>query len=485
MVRFKELKKHDNSKVKELFEEHRKLRHESVRIMQKNHKLEKDNKRLNDNVKHLKLDVRELMVQLKELKETIFKKVSKRKWLPWQKDDDDEDEEDKKPKKPGAKKGHKGRTREKPNRVDVHQDVMLKECPGCGDNNLSLCQRYEDHYQEDIIVPAKTEITRFRHHYYYCKGCHRTVHGVGVGELPGSFIGPHTKALAAYLRYHMSVPYRKVQTFLDKVFNMEVGMGSCVGFDKQIRSRGQPLYETLRERIKDSPWINVDETGWKGKWLWCLGNNESVVYVLRPGRGQKDLKAILGDRYGGVLISDFLGAYNNIRCRKQRCLIHLLRLIKKWLTYFDYDKRTVKYLKDLKGVIQEIIALSSSMSKKLPEDFVVRKADITGRLRRLLSKKQRLKKAEKFRERMLDKVEEFITCLDYIEVCAHNNLAERNLRPNVIMRKVTHGSRSEEGLRNHEVMMSLLQTAKLKDRNPFECLQMLLTDLLMAQEAIL
>ncbi len=482
MTEYKDLKNHDNDKVKKLFDEHKKLRQESVRIIQNNRKLEKENERLKKDMKYLKLDMKELMMQLKEMKDMVFKKVSKRKWLPWQKDDDDEDEKDKKPKKPGAKKGHKGKTRKTPDKVDVHQDVMLKECPDCHGKDLSLCQRHEDHYQEDIIIPAKTEVTRFRHHYYYCKCCGKTVHGTGIGELPGSYIGPRAKALAAYLRYHMSVPYRKVRVLLEKVFNMDVS--SCVGFDKQIRSRGQPLYETLLERIKDSPWINADETGWKGKWLWCLGNDESVVYVIRPGRGQKDLQAILGDNYGGVLISDLLGAYNKIKCRKQRCLVHLVRLIKKWLVYFDYDKRTVKYLKELKSVIQGIIALSESMGTKLPKDFTVRKADLVGRLRRLLNREQKIKKAENFRKRSLDRIEEFITCLDYAEVCSHNNLAERNLRPNVIMRKITHGNRSEEGTKNHEVLMSLLETAKLKENNPFEYLHSLLTNPLMAEEAI-
>ena len=478
-------KKHDDPDVRWLYNEHKKLKDESRRIMQQDRKIKKENEQLKSTIKYLRLDMKALLIQLKELKDMVFKKVSKRKWLPWQKDEDDEDDKkDDKPKKPGAKKGHEGKTREKPDRVDVHQDVMLKECPECHGKDLSLCQRHEDHYQEDIIIPAKTEVTRFRHHYYYCKCCGKTVHGTGAGELPGSFIGPHTKALAAYLRYHMSVPYRKVQVFLEKVFNLRVEMGSCVGFDKQRRSRGQPLYEILREKIKNSPWLNADETGWKGKWLWCLSNKESVVYVMRPGRGQKDLKAILGDAYRGVLISDLLGAYNKIKCRKQRCLVHLLRLIMKWLVYFDYDKKTVKYLMNLKKVIKGILALSESMGEKLPKDFFVRKADLVGRLRRLLSKQQRLKKAESFRKRMLDKVEEFITCLDYIEVCAHNNRAERNIRPSVIMRKVTHGSRSEEGLRNHEVMMSLLQTAKLKDHNPFEYLHALLTNPLMAQATI-
>ncbi|MBF0252599.1 MAG: transposase, partial [Candidatus Omnitrophica bacterium] len=122
------------------------------------------------------------------------------------------------------------------------------------------------------------------------------------------------------------------------------------------------------------------------------------------GTGQKDLKAILGDEYGGVLISDLLGAYNKIKCRKQRCLVHLLRLIEKWLTYFDYDKRTVKYLTDLKKVIQATIILSNSMGENLPKDFVIRKTNLVGKLRWLLNKKQRLKKADNFRIRILEKV---------------------------------------------------------------------------------
>ena len=105
-------------------------------------------------------------------------------------------------------------------------------------------------------------------------------------------------------------------------------------------------------------------------------------------------------------------------------------------------------------------------------------------MRRLLNREQKIKKAENFRKRLLDRIEEFITCLDYAEVCSHNNLAERNLRQNVIMRKITHGNRSEEGTKNHEVLMSLLETAKLKENNPFEYLHSLLTNPLMAEEAI-
>jgi transposase len=52
-----------------------------------------------------------------------------------------------------------------------------------------------------------------------------------------------------------------------------------------------------------------------------------------------------------------------------------------------------------------------------------------------------------------------------------NNQAERSLRPVVIMRKVTHGTRSDKGLENHSVLRSLLETAKRLGIKPHHFLQ--------------
>lgn len=47
-----------------------------------------------------------------------------------------------------------------------------------------------------------------------------------------------------------------------------------------------------------------------------------------------------------------------------------------------------------------------------------------------------------------------------------NNRAERELRPTVIARKVSHGSQAEEGARTREVLMSVMQTLKKRASNP-------------------
>ena len=68
-------------------------------------------------------------------------------------------------------------------RIDEHKDVRIDRCPECSSADITPCQRYSDHYQEDIVIP-QTWVTRFRHHYYYCPNCKKTVHGTGEDELP-------------------------------------------------------------------------------------------------------------------------------------------------------------------------------------------------------------------------------------------------------------------------------------------------------------
>jgi transposase len=51
-------------------------------------------------------------------------------------------------------------------------------------------------------------------------------------------------------------------------------------------------------------------------------------------------------------------------------------------------------------------------------------------------------------------------------VPCENNRAERELRPTVIARKVSHGSQAEEGAKTREVMMSVMQTLRKRVSDP-------------------
>lgn len=449
----------------------RALRKEGRRIVAENHRLRAKVESLEKVVTVMREEQRRLECIVREYQEMLFKKKALR-----DNKKDDHDDDDPAPKKPGAPIGHKGTTREIPKKVDEHKDVRIDHCPDCGSGDITPCQRCSDHYQEDIIIP-QTQVTRFRHHYYWCPHCKKTVHGTGDGEIPGSYIGPNAKALAVFLHYQMSVPYRKIKTLFKEMFNMGFDPTSCVGFDTKIRAMGEPLYEKLKANLREMPYLNVDETGWAGRWLWCYATLKHAVYKIETGRGQKELRGMLGDIFRGVLISDFLGAYNGIRSLKQRCLVHALRLIEKWSIYYENDPKIVRYFTELVTAVKRINRLNNQMNKKkLPKNFSVRKADAVGSLRRILSRKLEPVKADKFRRKLLDRFDELVTCLDYKGIASHNNLVERLLRSSVIMRKITFGNRSEKGMRNHEVLMSLIQTARLQNINPLPFFHTLLTD---------
>jgi len=426
--------------------------------------LKKENERLREENRLLKL-------QLEELRQKFFKKNT-----PPPEDDDPPHS----PKKRGAPIGHVGTTRKTPDHADEHVDVRLTQCPECGGTDLRACQRYEDHYQEDIVLP-QVKVTRFRHHFYYCRNCHDVVYGVGQGELPGSYIGPVAKSVAAFLRYQMKIPYRKVGQLFHELFHLSFVPSSGPGFDQQIRNKGSPLYKKLRQNLVNQPFVHVDETGWRNEginhWLWCFITQNSVIYHIDRSRGGKVVASLLGQQYAGVLISDFLASYNQIKARKQRCLVHLLRLIKKWQVYFAGDRKRGKHFAHLKKQVKSIMALSQQMAERRPKRFIDRKADLIAQLRRALQITVEHPRADKFLHKLSGRINELVTCLDDPQICAHNNLAERLLRDNVIMRKITFGNRSlaGNGQQNHAVLMSLIQTARRLNLNPLTFLHLLLT----------
>lgn len=443
-----------------------------------NRRLKKQNRRQRKRIEELEESNKRLRLELAEYRQLRFKS----------KPAVEDSTVQRLAKKGGAPKGHPGWSRTVPRRANEHIEVTLQQCPRCGGRHLRSCKRYEDHYQEDIVLP-QVKVTRFRKYFYYCRDCGGVVHGVGEGELPGSYIGPVAKSVASFLHFQMKLPYRKLHVLFRDLFHLNFTPSAAPGFDGQIRCRGAPLYEQMRQRLPAQPFAHVDETGWRkdgvNHWLWCVAVAGMVFYHIDPHRGGKVVVELLGERFAGVLISDFLAAYNRIQARKQRCLVHLLRLLKKWQVYFAGDRTRLRYFTRLAALIKSIIALSAQVANRRTRNFIDRRADLIARLRRALKTSLAHPRADKFIAKLSAMWRELVTCLEIPGICAHNNLAERLLRDNVIMRKITFGNRSTKGMLNHEVLMSLIQTARLQNLNPLTFLHQLLTQPVAAAATLL
>lgn len=385
------------------------------------------------------------------------------------------------PKKRGGKFGHRGWFRKKPKKIDRVEDVRLECCPECKSKDITACKNEEidEHVQEDIILP-KVEAVLFRHHEYYCRNCKKVVSSTGNDELANSYIGPKAKALAVFMRYVVKISERDVKNLFEKAFNLNIVHSSIAGFRDQLRRAGSPLYERLKESLKNSSFIHADETGWrvdgKTSWLWKFSNKKICISHIDESRGQKVVRKILGDHYDGTLITDFLSAYNKIITKaKQRCLVHLLRDLKKVLRYWHDDEEVVRYVTRLKKILEDAIALHKE-HKDAPWDHTYRnkRAAVQEALRDFAFPNPNKKVLNRFAKRLQRHKDELFTFLYERGVDFHNNHSEQQVRPDVIFRKITNGNRSRKGVQCHNVIVSILQTAKLNKIDPIGTLESVL-----------
>jgi hypothetical protein len=380
------------------------------------------------------------------------------------------------PKKRGGLFGHVGWFRKKPKTVDRIEEVRLNKCPSCGSSSLSKCAHVEEHIQDDIILP-RTEVVLYKRHHYYCKACKRVISSTGDGELPKSYIGPKAKSLAAFLKYVIKVSDRDIRIIFKKVFNMDIAISAITGFKSQVKEKALPIYEDLLKLLKASPFIHADETGWRldgiNHWLWKFSNKRIAYSHIDKGRGQKVVENILGKNYGGVLISDFLSAYNKIETKaKQRCLVHLLRDLRKVAEYWHNDKEVLRYCKRLKKILEEAMALRKEyLNVEWDERYYTKRARLNDSLRDFAFPNPNKRILKRFANRLERHKGEILTFLYIKDIDPHNNHAEQQIRPDVIFRKITFGNRSVSGAENHSVLMTILQTAKLNNMDPIKTLE--------------
>ena len=416
--------------------------------------LERENRKLKRENKLLQERVKELTIQIGILRKDLYGKKKKKVHLG------------REPRKKGAPYGHRGVTRPKPKHIDEVIEIKPNICPYCGNEELILTQiDPEEHIQEDIVLP-KRKVTKYVKPVFKCNKCNKLVRGgLGPGEIPNAYIGPQAKALANYLRYTVGIPHHKIQKMFKEMFDLPFDQTSVPGFENQLRSRAQPIYDEMKAALLLMKLLYIDETGWKKDgilhWLWCYSNRILVFYHIDRSRGGKVIASILGDKFNGMIISDFLRSYDSIESLKQKCIPHLHRMINR------YDRNTPEihaFCQGLKELMKEVTYLFKERNSV--KDYLILRADLIARIKNILSGTLAHEKTEHWRERLLAHQDELYECLFHPKSDFNNNFVERMLRPSVIMRKLTFGNRSEKGIKNHCVIMSVLQTARLHNHHP-------------------
>lgn len=397
-----------------------------------------------------------------------------------------------KPRKRGPPVGHPPWNRPLPAQIDRTVPMPAPSvCPHCACSTLLPSPETVEQIQEDIVLGPRPVVTRFQHDTAFCPTCRRPVYATAPGELRNCSIGPTTKAVAVWLHHQLKLPFRQVQDLFSTLFGMAFVPASTLNFSLTAAGKSQPLYDDLREKIRASSLLHLDETSWRwdgsGAWLWYAGNADLDFFHLDRSRATEVITSLLGSEFAGDIVSDGYAVYEAIPARwRQTCLAHLLRTAKDIAAEIQLLENPAPYQPDrvfadaLATFFSEVCHLdqkrrSGHLSRQRARALV---PSLRRRLKALCSVELSHPKTLNLRDRLLSAkrdAKKLFTFLTRPGMPPTNNHAERALRGPVLARKISFGSRSDTGAHAFAVLASLLGTARRQNQPALPFLHTLLT----------
>lgn len=357
--------------------------------------------------------------------------------------------------KSGQKKGHEGYSRHIPERIDEIKPLDSEDCKYCGEK-LSEIQNVRARTVTDIEVKIKN--TQYIIHGRYCKNCGKVVEPDVYEALPNARFSLRLMLWVMFMKIGVRMPSNKItETF--QLFGLEISDGEIYNILNQLKEAYGDYYETLVKKIQDAKAKHIDETSWRidgeNHWLWIFINGEVALYVVEKQRSSEVPIEVLGNQKDKFVTTDRHSAYNVLvektGCLQQVCWTHLIRNSKDLAEHYNearYIHKRMKYI------------YRKAKEKKTSKEKLLSWIDLIG------SRAYTSKEVFRFVKSICrNHREDLFRFVDNAEVNPSNNLAERGLRPAVVMRKISGGSRSENGAETTALLLSVMQTMKMQEGN--------------------
>lgn len=313
-----------------------------------------------------------------------------------------------------------------------------------------------------------------------CRACGKKVRGQHPDIAPGQHgatahrIGPRVKALAHILHYVHGVPVRKTPAILEDLTGVRLTQGAIT--QHALQQAGGAVgerYRALRASVREQAVVHTDDTGWRvggeGAFLMAFVNPALSVYQVRPRHRNEEVRELIPADFAGVMVCDRGRSYDAVELEgvaQQKCLAHLIRNASKVAE--EKHGRARHFASQLTALLRRALRLSAGSAEMSRKDYCGQATALNEELTNLLRDRplrdpdnQRLLNgagAQQDRGSLLRFLSE-----DGVEPT--NNRAERDLRPAVIARKVSHCSKNSNGARAFEAFTTVLHTIRKTDRS--------------------
>lgn len=396
-------------------------------------------------------------------------RAGKRQAAPFRRDDSQKKQGKKKT--PGRKEGHKGHFRAKPEQVDEAIEVSLPEaCPYC-QGQIEGVKPIEQWIEElPPIRPLVYHLTTYQGHCCQCQRTIRSSHPLQLGHAQGAsgvHLGRRASALVLQLQHQFGLSKRKVCQMLNQLFGIKLSPGAVVHLNHRMADKLGPEYDQLLTQARQSAHIHADETSWyvgePKHWLWVFTHPHFTLYQIAPNRSREVIYATVGRNYSGVMISDCYVSYDGVNPVQQKCYSHHLKELSRLREQAGTDPPD--FWRKAKQVFQVALGLKKRQHAMKPEQVKHIRKLLEERADKLFGPTRTDELEEKFANRIRKQRDHLFTFLDYPFVPATNNLAERQLRPAVINRKLSCGNKTQQGAQTWQVLASIWATAQQQSKD--------------------
>jgi transposase len=367
------------------------------------------------------------------------------------------------------------RRREHPDEIHAH---ALECCPKCGGK---LHGGWVHRRREVIeVLPPRGRVIEHVVVARRCGRCGRrclpTLDPGALGVQGKRRFGVSVQSVVALLHGRYRVPMKELRRLLGEWGGLRISDGEVVALLDGVVAAGEPELRRLREAVRGSPVVCADETGWrqegKNGFLWTFATPTLRYFQYRDTRSGTVPEEVLGADFGGIVSCDCYVGYNRLLAEKQRCWAHLLRDLHALAEEHADQLEVLAWVAAIQGLYHAAQATSPGtppQRRRLRRDLEVRLDALVRPVAQQAKSPQQV-----LAQRMRGHLLEWFVFVEHPEVPSTNNLAERSLRPAVIARKISGGTRSDKGSRTKMGLMSLLGTWAAQDQPLLPACQALL-----------
>jgi transposase len=378
------------------------------------------------------------------------------------------------PRRPGKQPGAKGKWRCEALTAERTENHYPNRCGSCG-APLELWHDNKGHSGHFVLdlerLPSGLRVACVLHLYHVVRcpcGKETAAHPAKglVSAVDGrkrdlrlteaSLVGPALATFIAALSVRYRLSRAKIAELLATWLDVRLSVGSI---DRCIREVGlacEPIVEGLIEDLRQCGILNVDETPWpqrgRLRWLWVALSSTTAVFKIASRRAE-EIRDLIGEAFLGWLVSDGYTVYRSYK-RRQRCLAHLIRKGVALIDGYDHDAaRFGEWLvRELRGLIHTVAEQEGARALN----------PILARLKRacLLNEDADVAKARALAREILNDWDAITAFVANPDLPPTNNDAETALRHAVIARRISFGTRTDEGSRAYAAILSVIETCR-------------------------